>query len=161
MINKKNIAVSAMMLGLASDNTNACTCCAVPEELKILEYILKDAKQLAGLTDKSKLVDFLKEKNNYRDKVKGKDLKRLTIRQGSSLSTFQVSFYVYLKDNNGKQQVIAAKELPSGVTSRLVLVVLTFNGGTSSNPIKAESNLNDDTEYTINSVTTVNDSYWG
>ena len=159
MINKKNIAVSAMMLSLASNNTNACTCYAVPEELKILEYILKDAKQLAGLTDKSKLVDFLKEKNNYRDKVKGKDLKRLTIRQGSSLSTFQVSFYVYLKDNNGKQQVIAAKELPSDVSSKYIQVTIIFNSGSIMKQINLED-LKNDTEYTISKIEP-NANKWG
>ena len=159
MINKKNIAVSAMMLSLASNNTNACTCYAVPEELKILEYILKDAKQLAGLTDKSKLVEFLKEKNNYRNKIKGKNIKNLSVPKNTNTFNFVAMFFVYVKKKGCKQQVIAAKELPSDVSSKYIQVTIIFNSGSIMKQINLED-LKNDTEYTISKIEP-NANKWG
>ena len=161
MINKKNAVITTAIIGCISlSDTNACTSCALTQDLKILENILKKPKQLKGLVDKAKLESILKEKGNYFDKIKGRILKQLSI-TGATGDTFKAIFYVFIA-KEGSKDVPKASKSDSNLGSQYITVTLTMNGKqkNGSSAISADSHLDDNTEYALSTVGAVIAGSW-
>ena len=154
MMSKKNVVITTAIMGCISlSDTNACSSCALPQDLKILENILKKPKLLKGLVDKEKLKSILKEKDNYFDKIKGKILKQLFITTGTT-DTFKAIFHVFI-GKEGSKDVPKASKSDSNLGSQYITVTLTMNGkqnDASSSAISTDSHLDADTDYVLNSV---------
>ena len=162
MINKKNVVITTVIMGCISlSDTNACSSCALPQDLKILENILKKPKQLKGLVDKEKLKSILNDKNNYFDKIKGKILRQLSI-SGATSDTFKATFYVFIGKEGSKDVPKAAKSGGSSIGAQYITVTLTMNGKQKdgSSQINLESHLDDNTEYSLSNVVAVIASSW-
>ena len=160
MINKKNVVITTAIIGCISlSDTNACSSCALPQDLKILENILKKPKLLKGLVDKEKLKSILKEKDNYFDKIKGKILKNLCI-AGATDDTFKAIFYVFIA-KQGSKDVPKASKSDSNVGAQYITVTLVMNGQKNDNTqINMYTDLDDNTDYVLNSVQTTVASSW-
>ena len=161
MINKKNAVITTAIIGCISlSDTNACSSCALPQDLKILENILKKPKLLKGLVDKEKLKSILNDKNNYFDKIKGKILRQLSI-SGAATDTFKATFYVFIGKEGSKD---VPKATVSGISlgTKSIQVILFMNGKQKdgSSQISLESHLDDNTEYSLNNVGAVIAGSW-
>ena len=163
MINKKNAVITTAIIGCISlSDTNACTSCALPQDLKILENILKKPKLLKGLVDKEKLKSILNDKNNYFDKIKGKILRQLPIAPNTPNTTFKAFFHVFIGKEGSKDVPKAAQSGGSSIGAQYITVTLTMNGKQKdgSSQISLESHLDDNTEYSLNNVGAVIAGSW-
>ena len=161
MINKKNVVITTVIMGCISlSDTNACSSCALPQDLKILENILKKPKLLKGLVDKEKLKSILNDKNNYFDKIKGKILRQLPIAPNTPDTTFKAFFHVFIGKEGSKD---VPKATVSGISlgTKSIQVILFMNGKKNDGgQITANGDLDDNTDYVLNNVEAMVETSW-
>ena len=161
MINKKNAVITTAIIGCISlSDTNACSSCALPQDLKILENILKKPKLLKGLVDKEKLKSILNDKNNYFDKIKGKILRQLPIAPNTPNTTFKAFFHVFIGKEGSKD---VPKATVSGISlgTKSIQVILFMNGKKNDGcQITANGDLDDNTDYVLNNVEAMVETSW-
>ena len=161
MMSKKNAVITTAIIGCISlSDTNACTSCALPQDLKILENILKKPKLLKGLVDKEKLKSILNDKNNYFDKIKGKILRQLPIAPNTPNTTFKAFFHVFIGKEGSKD---VPKATVSGISlgTKSIQVILFMNGKKNDGgQITANGDLDDNTDYVLNNVEAMVETSW-
>ena len=161
MMSKKNAVITTAIIGCISlSDTNACSSCALPQDLKILENILKKPKLLKGLVDKEKLKSILNDKNNYFDKIKGKILRQLPIAPNTPNTTFKAFFHVFIGKEGSKD---VPKATVSGISlgTKSIQVILFMNGKKNDGgQITANGDLDDNTDYVLNNVEAMVETSW-
>ena len=160
-MSKKNAVITTAIIGCISlSDTNACSSCALPQDLKILENILKKPKLLKGLVDKEKLKSILNDKNNYFDKIKGKILRQLPIAPNTPNTTFKAFFHVFIGKEGSKD---VPKATVSGISlgTKSIQVILFMNGKKNDGgQITANGDLDDNTDYVLNNVEAMVETSW-